>query len=75
MAWTEIFSRREKDDPERHKKPESQGWACTCGCNKVVRRVSHTEGPPNGLCDGGHVVCTPPTTLYMEGYERIAWNK
>ena len=74
MAWTEFYTEREKDNPERHKEDTSQGWACTCGCNKAVRHVSHKDGPPNGLCNGGYMVCSPPRDLYCKNYDLIKWE-
>ena len=78
--WTEIFTRREKDIPihmeKTHGRDHSQGWACTCGCNKRVPHRKHNEGAPKDICVDGYVPTTGGVSeAYLKGYDQIRWNK
>lgn len=73
--WTEIFTHKKSniaghlEESEGH--VHSQGWACTCGCNKRITGRKHSEGPPRKACNNGFTITTPASTQsYRDNYER-----
>jgi len=57
----------------KHKRDFDQFWRCkTCG---VESHSDFNEGPKNGLCSCGCKMISTPQRAYVEGYEKVKWNK
>ena len=71
--WTEIFTKKKSNIPGYLEGSEghvhSQGWACTCGCNKRIPMRKHSEGPPREACEAGfHIATGASTNEYRNHY-------
>lgn len=72
--WMEIYTHKKSHIPGYYEATEghvhSEGWACTCGCNKRIAGRKHSAGPPRMACNHGFILTTPAATqAYRDNYQ------